>query len=147
MSGQAVSMQIAKTDSYLMMKLEHGEDVIGSVQEAVKEERSTLLLVTGLGMISDFELGYFDRGNYLRKSFDEPHELLALQGSVATEGDPRIHIHATVADTEHRAFGGHLMKGKAWMSNEIGMVRMEGVTSRRTFDPEKKVSVLHISGP
>ena len=147
MSGQAVSMQIAKTVSYLMMKLEHGEDVIGSVQEAVKEERSTLLLVTGLGMISDFELGYFDRGNYLRKSFDEPHELLALQGSVATEGDPRIHIHATVADTEHRAFGGHLMKGKAWMSNEIGMVRMEGVTSRRTFDPEKKVSVLHISGP
>lgn len=147
MRRQAVHMEIAKTDSYLMLKLEHGEDVIGSVEEAVKGERSTLLLVVGLGMISGFELGYFDRGTYLRKSFSEPHELLALQGSVAVEGDPRIHIHATVADTEHRAFGGHLMKGKAWMSNEIGMVRLQGVTSRRVFDSGKKVGVLHISGP
>lgn len=140
-------MEIAKTDSYLMLRLEHGEDVIGSIEEAVNEERSTLLLVTGLGMISDFELGYFDRGKYLRKSFHDPHELLALQGSVAVKGDPRIHIHATVADKEHRAFGGHLMKGKVWMSNEIGLVRLEGVDSRRIFDPKKKVGVLHISGP
>jgi predicted DNA-binding protein with PD1-like motif len=138
-------MEIAKTDSYLMLKLEHGEDVIGSVQEAVKGEQSTLLLIVGLGMISDFELGYFDRGNYLKESFHEPHELLALQGSVAVEGDPRIHIHATVADTEHRVFGGHLMKGKVWMSNEIGLVRLKGVASRRVFDSEKKVGVLHIS--
>jgi predicted DNA-binding protein with PD1-like motif len=147
MSGQVVHMEIAETDSYLMLKLEHGEDIIGSIQEAVKGERSTLLLVTGLGMISDFELGFFDRGNYLRRSFNEPHELLALQGSVATEGDPRIHIHATVADTEHRAFGGHLMKGKVWMSNEIGMARLKGVVARRVFDSEKKVGVLHISAP
>jgi hypothetical protein len=39
------------------------------------------------------------------------------------------------------------MKGKAWMSNEIGMVRLEGVVSRRVFDSKKKVGVLHISGP
>ncbi len=147
MSGQAVHLEIAKTDSYMMLKLEHGEDVIGSVEEAVKGERSTLLVIAGLGMMSDFELGYFDRGNYIRKFFHEPHELLALQGSVAVEGDPRIHIHATVGDTEHRAFGGHLMKGKVWMSNEIGMVRLQGVTSHRAFDSSKKVGVLHISGP
>ena len=140
-------MEIAKTNSYLMLKLEHGEDVIGSIEEAVKDERSTLLVVTGLGMMSDLEIGYFDRGKYLRKSFHEPHELLALQGSVAVKGDSRIHIHATVADKEHRAFGGHLMKGKVWMSNEIGLVRLEGVDSRRIFDPKKKVGVLHISGP
>ncbi len=137
-------MEIARKGPVLMLRLDHGEDILASVQQAVKEERSTLLLITGLGMIHDFELGYFDNGKYLRKDFPEPHELLALQGSVASEGEPRIHIHATVADKEHRAFGGHLMRGKVWMSNEIGFVQLQGNVSKRVEDPQKKVGILHI---
>ncbi|MCJ7463961.1 MAG: DUF296 domain-containing protein, partial [Thermoplasmata archaeon] len=98
----------------------------------------------GLGMIHDFELGYFDKGRYLKKAFSEPHELLALQGSVASEGEPRIHIHATVADAKHNAFGGHLMRGKVWMSNEIGLLLLDGGFSKRVMDPNKKVGILHI---
>ena len=128
----------------MFIRLEHGEDILESIKQSVEKEASTLLVVTGLGMISEFELGYFDRGNYLSKSYDEPHEVLALQGSVATEGDPRIHIHATVANKDHEAFGGHLMRGKAWMSNEIGLVRVDGLKSTRSFDPEKKVGVMHL---
>ncbi|HEX9907772.1 MAG TPA: DUF296 domain-containing protein [Thermoplasmata archaeon] len=127
-----------------MLRLGHGENILEQIELAVKEERSTMLVVTGLGMISEFELGFFDRGNYIREEYQAPHELLALQGSVATEGEPRIHIHATVADREHRAFGGHLMRGRTWMSNEIGLLRLEGHRSRRTYDEEKKVGILDI---
>jgi len=137
-------MQVARSGPFLMIRLDNGEDILESVKEAVREERSTMLVVTGLGMIHDFELGYFDRGTYLRKEFSDPHELLALQGSIASIGEPRIHIHATVADAEHRAFGGHLMRGRAWMSNEIGLVRLEGHTSERKLDNVLKVGVLHI---
>jgi len=137
-------METARKGEFILIKLDHGEDILESVTQVIKEERSTLLVVTGLGMISDFELGYFDQGNYIRKSYPEPHELLALQGSISTEGTPRIHIHATVANKEHEAFGGHLMRGKAWMSNEIGLLRLERLTSVRAFDPEKKVGVLHL---
>lgn len=97
-------MEVGRSGQSMILRLDHGEDILASIQEAVKDERSTLMITAGLGMISDFELGYFDRGNYIRKSFDEPHELLALQGSVAVEGEPRIHIHATVANTEHHAY-------------------------------------------
>lgn len=103
-----------------------------------------MIVVSGLGMISEFELGYFDRGDYLKRSYDEPHELLALQGTISTEGEPRIHIHATVANKEHDAFGGHLMRGKAWMSNEIGLMRLERLISVRSMDPEMKVGILHL---
>lgn len=137
-------MEVARKDQFVMIKLDHGEDILESIAQTIKEERSTLLVVTGLGMISDFELGYFDQGSYIKKTFSEPHELLALQGSISTEGTSRIHIHATVANREHEAFGGHLMRGKAWMSNEIGMLRLERVASVRSFDPEKKVGVLHL---
>jgi predicted DNA-binding protein with PD1-like motif len=137
-------MQIARAGSVLMLRLDHGEDILASIGSAVKDEKSTMLVVTGLGMLSDFELGFFDRGSYIRREYPDPHELLSLQGSIAAEGEPRIHIHATVADTEHRAFGGHLMRGKAWMSNEIGLLRLEGHRSSRIFDNDKRVGVLRI---
>jgi len=137
-------MEIARKDAYVLIRLEHGEDILESIKETIKEERSTMVVVSGLGMISEFEIGYFDRGNYLKKSYDEPHELLALQGTISTAGEPRIHIHATVANKEHEAFGGHLMRGRVWMSNEIGMIRLDRLTSVRSVDPEKKVGILHL---
>ncbi|MGQ9587178.1 MAG: PPC domain-containing DNA-binding protein [Thermoplasmata archaeon] len=138
-------METAISDEIIMLRLDHGEDILDSISNAVMNEPSTMLVVTGLGMISDFELGYFDRGKYIKKALAEPHELLALQGSIASKGDPRAHIHATVANTKHEVFGGHLMRGKAWMSNEIGIIKLERIRSRRTFDPEKKVGILHLS--
>jgi len=137
-------MEVARKDAFVLIRLEHGEDIMDSIKQTIKEERSTMIIFSGLGMISEFELGYFDRGNYLRRSYVEPHELLALQGTIATEGEPRIHIHATVANKEHDAFGGHLMRGKAWMSNEIGLVRLERLISIRSLDSEKGVGILHI---
>lgn len=137
-------MQIARSGIVLMLRLDHGEDILASISSAVKDEESTMLVVIGLGMIHDFELGYFDCGMYLKKKFKEAHELLAMQGSVASKGDPRTHIHVAVADAEHRSFGGHLISGKAWMSNEIGLVRLEGHRSEREFDTEKKVGVLQV---
>jgi len=136
-------MEVARDGPFVMLRLENGEDILESVICAAEDERSTLAVTTGLGMIADFELGFFDRGTYIRKSFDAPHELLCLQGSISSEGDSRVHIHATVADKEHRAFGGHLLRGKVWMSNEILLTKLDGARSKRTVDPELKVGVLH----
>lgn len=139
-----LDMEVAGTNEFVLMRLDHGEDILESIRVSTKDEESTMLISTGIGMISDFELGYFDRGNYIKKSFMEPHELLALQGSVSTGGEPRIHIHATVASKSHEAFGGHLMRGRVWMSNEICLLRLGGVNSERTYDPVKKVGILHL---
>lgn len=137
-------MEVARKDTFVLIRLEHGEGILESIKQTVTEERSTMIVVAGLGMISEFELGYFDKGNYLKKRYDEPHELLAMQGTISTEGEPRIHIHVTVANKEHDAFGGHLMSGNAWMSNEIALVRLERLISVRSMDPEKKVGILHL---
>jgi hypothetical protein len=36
------------------------------------------------------------------------------------------------------------MRGKVWMSNEIGLLRLDGRFSKRVMDPGKKVGILHI---
>src|SRR4030065_2580152 len=124
-------MEIARKEAFVLVRLEHGEDIIESIKQTVKEERSTMVLVVGLGMISDFELGFFDRGNYLTQSYNDPHELLSLQGTIATEGEPRIHIHATVANKEHEEFGGHLMRGRDRMNIEIRLLSLYRLISGR----------------
>ena len=137
-------MQTARKGNAIMIRLDHGEDILESISEVVRQERSTLVFTTGLGMISDFEIGYFDNGSYIKKSFDEACELLSMQGTVATDGEPRVHIHVTVADKSHSAFGGHLLGGKVWMSNEIAVIRVEGLESSRQMDPAKKVGILQL---
>lgn len=138
-------METARSGDAVLLRLDHGEDMLRSVADTVSEERSTMMIVAGLGMLSEFELGYFDSGKYITKAFEEAHELLSMQGSVSTAGEPRIHIHVTVADKSHAASGGHLLAGKVWMSNEILLKRVDGVSSERTHDPDKNVGVLHLN--
>ena len=137
-------METATKRDVILLRLDHGEDILESIRSCTESELSTVAITAGLGMISEFELGYFDRGEYLSQFFEEAHELLSMQGSVSSDGDPRIHVHVTVADKSHRSFGGHLLRGKAWMSNEILMTRMTGLRSIRKVDPDKGVGVLHL---
>ncbi len=137
-------MQMARSGSTTVLRLDHGEDVVESILRGAGDDGSTKIITAGLGMLSDFEIGYFDNGTYVTKSFAEAHELLSMQGSVASEGNPRLHLHVAVADRSHAAFGGHLLRGKVWMSNEICMIAVDGLVSSRQFDPVKKVGVLQL---
>jgi predicted DNA-binding protein with PD1-like motif len=137
-------MEVARKGDSLALRLDHGDDILRSIGRSIEAERSTMSIVAGLGMISEFELGYFDEGNYIKAYFEEAHELLSMQGSVSSEGDPRIHIHVTVADRSHKAYGGHLLQGKAWMSNEVFMIRIDGLHSVREIDPETRVGILRL---
>ena len=141
---RGIEMQVATRGNTTVLRLDHGEDVLESISKGVGDTDSTMMLTAGLGMISDFEIGYFDNGQYIRKSFVEAHELLSMQGSVAVDGDPRLHIHVAVANKSHAAFGGHLLRGKVWMSNEICLIRVDGVGSSRQFDEVKRVGVLQL---
>jgi len=138
-------MQQGRSGPVHILRLDDGEDIIDSILKSARDSRSTMLICTGLGMITDFELGYFEKGEYISKSYSEPHELLSIQGVISGYGEHRVHIHVSVADREHRMFGGHLLRGKVWMANEIGILRLDCVRSTREIDPEKKVAMLNLS--
>lgn len=137
-------MQQSKSGLIHILRLDHGEDILESILKSAKDSRSTMLVCTGIGMITDFELGYFDQGQYISKSYSEPHELLSIQGTISGYGEHRVHVHAAVADREHRMSGGHLLRGNVWMSNEIGILRLDGVRSSREVDAEKNVAILSL---
>jgi len=137
-------MQKVSDDRFVFIRLDHDEDIIGSLKDAVAEEKGTLMIVAALGMMHQFEIGYFDKGNYMKKKIEEPVELLTMSGSISSRGENRIHIHTSLAFSNHKSIGGHLFSGKVWMSEEILLVKLEGIESERLIDPEKKVGILNL---
>lgn len=142
-------MQIGIESNIIVLKLTNDEDVFQSIKNAVKKhEIRSGIIITGIGMLKDFELGYFDPGGYKTKFFTEPHELVSMMGSIAYSKDEGAkflpHIHCSVADRKHHVFGGHLYKGRVNVVNEITMLRLDELRLNRVKNEKTNLMELNI---
>lgn len=145
-------MKTGQDGRWLVVKLQRGEEVLPSLEEALQDHGVTSgLVLSGIGALDRLELGWFDpeEGTYHHKRFEESHELLSLQGSVTLEADPRVHLHATVAGRNHQAIGGHLFEGRVSVLAEIGIQRLQGLRLTREKNPATGLNELTMdaSGP
>jgi len=121
----------------LVIKLEAGEDVLDSLKAVFQKEgiRSAIIL-SGIGMLSSFELGYFDGQSHRTRAFTTPHELTSMSGSLAyVDGKPMIHLHATLGNESHQVVGGHFGDGKVGVLAEITVAVLDGVAMGREQNP------------
>jgi len=129
----------------LVARLNHGADLFSSLEEMMKGiEADSAMVISGIGMIMDFKLGYYDSGSddYLWEEFDEPMELLSLGGSFTQEGS--IHLHAQVSGKDHDVKGGHLDGGRVFNVNEITMVVFDDIDLTREIDDARDTTLLTI---
>ena len=131
-------MQVVEDDGTVVIRLHEGEDFFPTLLEAL--ERVDLrcgVILTGVGMLKDFELGWFDHTTkgYVKKEFATPHELVAMSGTVAlSEGEePAVmpHVHVAMAGPELTLVGGHLWKATVTVLNEISIKRVDLTMVRR----------------
>ena len=123
------------TDTFVL-RFHPNEDFLETLRTfLVEKDIKAALVVCGIGMLVDFELGYFDGKTYQNDVFSEPHELCTMQGTIALkEGSDEImpHIHATLAGKDHTVVGGHLHKAKVGVLCEMVIQRLnENVMVRR----------------
>ncbi len=98
------------------------EDVFEEWERVCKKYKiETAVVLSGLGQLRQFQLGYFkEKGNYVPQDFENPHELLSLTGNISNQGGQyNFHLHAVLGDEEKNVVGGHLIKGKVEVTNEI----------------------------
>jgi hypothetical protein len=127
------------------LKLADGEDLFESLKACAAESgiRSAIVL-TGIGMLKEFELGYFDGRAYRNEAHSEARELVALHGSITTEGGFVAHLHAALAGPDHGLVGGHLHKAKVCVVNEITILRIDGSAMTRVTDENTNLKLLHL---
>jgi len=104
-----------KDSSVLLIRLDNGEDFYGTLYDVLKESKfSSGVFLSGIGMLKDFEIGWFNMGTkkYEIESYAEAYELLSLCGNLSVkDGELFAHFHASLSGRDHRVIGGHLFNG------------------------------------
>ncbi len=90
-----------------------GEDVLERLNELVRKNHVAAGSFTALGTVEKANVGYsIADDKYSCVSLGGPLEVLSCVGNISLkDGAPFVHAHLTLANSEGRAFGGHLMAG------------------------------------
>jgi predicted DNA-binding protein with PD1-like motif len=114
-------MQLLQDGTRWMLRLDDGQDLFATLTDIAQKNRvRAAAILSGIGMIKTGSIGYWNGQEYETKRLEEPHELVALHGSIAeTDGKPSLHLHAALADRQHRTVSGHLVNGTIGVLAEI----------------------------
>lgn len=139
-------MQSAEENDHIVIKLDDGEDVFEAFEMVTdKHKLESALILSGIGMLRELEIGYYDGEKYQLARFVDPMELLSMHGSITKGKENRIHAHVSLANREHNVFGGHLMRAKVCVLNEIVLLRMNQVELSRKLNQKSGLMELEIS--
>jgi len=138
-------MQSSVEGNTIMLRLEDGEDVFQCLKKVVKKHKvKSAVVVSGIGMLKNFELGYFDGERYHKRKFQECHELLSMHGTITTLDEISIHLHCSLSNKAHQAIGGHLTGAKVGVLNEICLLRLDEMSLSRKLNPKTGLKELII---
>lgn len=114
-------MQTVREGNRWMLRLDDGQDLFETLADwARRESIGAAAIVSGIGMFRRATIGYWDGSQYRPRDLTEPHEVVALHGSIArADGAPSLHLHAALAGPDHRLVGGHLMRATVGVLQEV----------------------------
>src|SRR3989304_9207032 len=105
-------MQSEEEDGLVLAKLDDGEDLFTAIKAVAERHRIESGVVHwGIGMVREFEVGYFEGREYLHKSFYRPAEVLGLHGTLTPGSDPPIHLHLVASHSDFSVAGGGPLQG------------------------------------
>src|SRR2546427_8996222 len=102
-------METRRERDTVFVKLSDGEDLFPSLEAAARVphvESGTVMW--GIGMLRDFEIGFFGPKGYDKTVFSARHELLGLHGRISLRGVPLLHLLVTLGRPNPAPIAGHL---------------------------------------
>jgi len=139
-------MQSAEEENHVIVKLEDREDIFEALGVVIlKHDIESAIILSGIGMLRDIEIGYYNGKDYIIERYVDPMELLSMHGSIAKTKENKIHIHVSLANSEHKVFGGHLIRGKVCMLNEIVLLKAEEIVISRKYNEKTGLMELEVT--
>lgn len=136
-----------KIGRVIVAKLEGGDDILDSVVKLAKEHRVISGLINVIGACNKFTIGYFniDSKEYQFKTYENPVEITTCMGSITQKnGEPIIHLHMTLSNSDYSIIGGHLSKPTIIsITGEVLIYEFEPLLERKV-DPKWKSLLLDI---
>jgi len=115
-------MIFKRYDNIYCIRLIHQESFLEALEKFAKDNNlENAIILNGVGMLKNAEIGYFDNGKYIVETIERPAELVSTNGNmfINPSGKQEWHIHVALAQRTHKMVGGHLLKGIVWNTAEI----------------------------
>lgn len=125
--------------------LQRGEELIATLTDYAKVQNLIgAWLQSGIGGAGKVTLSFYDldKHEYIDRTFDEPLEILSLQGNLAwVDGEPFWHIHGVFGRRDYSTVGGHVKQLDIALTGELSITPRE-ISLTRTFDNETGLKLL-----
>jgi len=136
----------SKKDNLIIARFFPNENVIEKLAEVCKKHQvKTGVLISGIGQLANFELGFFkEKGNYLPQKFETPHEMLCLSGFISLNkvGEYDFHLHGTLSGPDKSVVGGHFINGVVSITLEVTILKSE-IKIKREVEEETGLKGLN----
>ena len=131
----------AKTEHEWVIRLQDGEDLVSALRGL---GRSSALILTGIGMVREAELGYWNGKEYEVQSYHAPAELISLQGNLARDetGAQIVHAHISLSGQDGSVHGGHLIRAAVHHTVEVTLLALKGIALERKLEPNGLVGLF-----
>ena len=131
-------MEFKRFGEKYIIRIDKGEELVETLKKFCEEQEIRLGTVQGIGAADRVTIGLFDTKTkkYHSKAFRGDFELVPVIGNITTmDGRLYLHLHANIADAEHKSYAGHL--NSAMISGTFeGKVEAIDGTVDREFDEE-----------
>lgn len=132
-------MRSRATDTGYIIKLERGEELIGTLTDFCAQRGVRNASFQGIGAVERVEIGYYDlaKREYFFRNEPGVFEVAAMQGNVAlVEGAPFIHAHAVLSrcDETLSCIGAHIKVAFVAVTLEVFMTVHDTSVERKLDD-------------
>ncbi|MDY0041268.1 MAG: DNA-binding protein [Desulforhabdus sp.] len=134
-----VGMRRIKPGQMYMGRLRYGADLLKELTRICLEAQVGCGRLEAIGAVQRARIGYYDqkKREYGFMEFEEELEITALLGNVSIKDEkPMVHAHVTLANTQGRAYGGHLAPGTVIFACEYILQAFDEPTLVRGFDQQ-----------
>ena len=126
-------MDYRKFGNRYVLRLDRGEEIVGTLKKFCEDERIELGWIKGIGAVNRATIGLFDTKNrqYHSIELEGDHEITSLAGNISTLGGRvYLHLHVNLSDDDFRVRGGHLNSAVISGTGEIVIEAMTGNVDR-----------------
>jgi hypothetical protein len=137
-------MQYKRFGNNVVVRVDKGEELVDALKQMCKDLDIKLGSIIGIGATENVTIGLMNTKTkkYQSKQFTGDYEIASLVGNITRkDGEVYLHLHATICNTEHSAFGGHLTSAVISATFEGIIEIIEGQVNR-TFDETSGLNLL-----
>ena len=126
-------MEYRKFGDHYLVRIDRGEEVMGSLTALCKEEHILLGSVSGLGAADYAKVGIYRVSDHQfeGKEYFGEQEVSSIVGSITEkDGEPYLHLHINLCDDNMNIHGGHLTACRISGTCELTVTVLDGHVGR-----------------